>query len=113
MERVINTLPEHLGAEIDRYVIMPNHIHIIIVIPDSPEWRALREAPLHARSILAKTVGYIKMNASKIIHQTIGSGPVFQRSYHDHVIRDREDYLMIARYICDNPRHWSRDCYYE
>ncbi len=37
-------------------------------------------------------VGYIKMNSSKKIHNEVAQGKVWQRSYHDHIIRGEEDY---------------------
>jgi hypothetical protein len=52
------------------------------------------------------------MNASKEIHDKIGDMPVWQRSFHDHVIRDRRDYEKIAKYINENPLKWQHDCFY-
>ena len=37
---------------------------------------------------------------------------VFQRSYHDHVIRNEDDYLKIWQYIDNNPARWQEDCFY-
>ena len=37
---------------------------------------------------------------------------IFQRSYHDHVIRDEADYLRIWQYIDTNPAKWEEDCFY-
>jgi REP element-mobilizing transposase RayT len=37
---------------------------------------------------------------------------VWQRSFHDHIIRDEDDYLRIAEYIQNNPAKWLEDCYY-
>ncbi len=112
VERVLNDLPRHLCAEIDRYVIMPNHIHLIIVIPDSDVLRAIRESPLRGRSVVSKTVGYIKMNASKEIRKHCADRIVWQRGFHDHIIRSREDYEKIAAYIHENPMRWKYDCLY-
>ena len=68
--------------------------------------------PLQSRSIVSKAVGYIKMNASKGIRQQYGDVSVWQRGYHDHVIRNREDYEMIAKYIHENPIRWRLDKFY-
>ena len=38
---------------------------------------------------------------------------LWQRSFHDHVIRNETDYRMIAEYIQSNPRLWHKDCFYE
>ena len=37
---------------------------------------------------------------------------IWQRSFHDHIIRDKNDYEMIYRYIYENPMHWQYDCFY-
>ena len=97
---------------IDSYVIMPNHIHLIIIITDYEKMRAIRESPLRGRSIISKTVGYIKMNVSKEIHCQYGDVILWQRGFYDHVIRDRRDYEKIVRYIYENPLRWKYDCFY-
>ncbi len=113
VDRIINHLPSHLGVQIDRYVIMPNHIHLIIIIFNAEHFRAIHESPLRSRSVISKTVGYIKMNASKEIHQQYENKNVWQRGFHDHVIRDQNDYEMIAKYIHENPLKWQYDCFYK
>ena len=52
------------------------------------------------------------MNASKAIRQKFGDVPVWQRSYYDHIIRNQDDYNMIAEYISDNPRRWREDRFF-
>ena len=112
VDRLINHIPEHYKAEIDRYVIMPNHIHLVVIISDDEEFRAIRESPLRGRSVISKVIGYIKMNASKEIHSRYGNTTVWQRGFHDHIIRDRHDYEKIAEYIYENPIKWQYDCFY-
>ena len=112
VDEVIQSIPEHLHVTIDRYVIMPNHVHLIVVIAESDVLRAIRESPLQGRSTVSKAVGYIKMNASKAIRQQYGDVTVWQRGYHDHVIRNQDDYEMIAKYIHENPLRWELDKFY-
>lgn len=112
LDNVIKNLPTHLNAKVDKYVIMPNHVHIIVVITNDDALRAIRESPLRVRSILSKTVGYIKMNASKNIHKLYGGEHIWQRGYHDHIIRNRADYDRITKYIYKNPLTWQYDCFY-
>ena len=120
IDRIINEIPLRFAATIDRYVIMPNHIHFIIVISNKKEIRAIRESPLRvcdetyvrARSIVSKIIGYVKMNASKEIHKIFGNACVWQRGFHDHVIRNRSDYEKIYKYVCENPLVWQYDCFY-
>ena len=85
---------------IDKYVIMPNHIHLLIAI-DGP---MKASAPTISVPNLIRS---FKVLVSKEIGQSI-----WQRSYHDHIIRDEEDYINHLRYIEDNPVKWSKDKYY-
>ncbi len=112
LDRVIKNLPERLGVKIEKYIIMPNHFHMIVVIEDSEALRAIRESPLQKRSVISKVMGYIKMNSSKQIREKMGNIPVWQRSFHDHVIRDEKDYLKIWEYIEHKAQKWEADCFY-
>lgn len=85
---------------IDKYVIMPNHIHLLIAI-DGP---MKASAPTISVPNLIRS---FKVLVSKEIGQSI-----WQRSYHDHIIRDEEDYLNHLQYIENNPAKWSEDKYY-
>ena len=85
---------------IDKYVIMPNHIHLLIAI-DGP---MKASAPTISVPNLIRS---FKVLVSKEIGQSI-----WQRSYHDHIIRDEEDYLNHLQYIVNNPAKWSEDNYY-
>ena len=72
VDEAIQSLPErYSNLTVDQYVVMPNHIHLLLRMEAE---RALREAPLRqagTRFLLAKVVGYLKMNCSKRIHETI------------------------------------------
>ncbi len=112
-EAIIKILPDRFNISIPAYVIMPNHIHMIIEFGNNPEFeRAIRESPLqYHRSVIDKIVGYLKMNASKKMHNSY-SGQIWQRSYHDHIIRNEKDYLNIWEYIDTNVIRWENDCFY-
>ena len=87
---------------------MPNHIHIIIAI----DQRSIRESTLQKRSTVSKAIGYLKMNASRDIHKNGYGEKIWQRSFHDHIIRGEKDYLKIWNYIDTNPQKWKEDCFY-
>ena len=111
-EEIIKALPDRFDVSIPKYVIMPNHIHLIIEIMNDTDKRAIRESPLrYNRSCIDKIVGFFKMNVSKRIHTTY-SDKVWQRSYHDHIIRGEEDYKKIWEYIDTNIIKWETDCFY-
>ena len=63
-------------------------------------------SPTNTASI-STVVGQMKRSVSKKIGVAI-----LQRSFHDHIIRDRRDYEEISRYICENPARWQDDCFY-
>ncbi len=109
VDAVLQQIPGHLHVTIDRYVIMPNHVHLIALITEEDALREIRKSPQQARSIISKLTGYIKMNVSKAIRQHYGDIAVWQRGYHDHVIRNQQDYEMLAKYIHENPIRWELD----
>ena len=94
----------YCGVRIDKMVIMPNHIHAIIVIGCENE--AGKYPSLNA------VIGQFKSGVSRRIHEHLPDLIVWQRSYHDHVIRNRVDYEKIWNYIDGNPSKWMDDCYY-
>ena len=112
VDTIIQNIPDHLHVTIDQYVIMPNHVHLIAVITEERMNRSIVELPSHARSMISKLIGYIKMNASKAIRQQYGDVSVWQRGYFDHVIRNRADYAALAEYIQTNPLRWKLDKLY-
>ena len=59
-------------------------------------------------------VGWFKYKATKEIYKTTGDSnlKIFQRSFHDHVIRNRNDYEEISKYIYENPLNWETDEFY-
>ena len=115
VERIIEQLPSRLGVKVDSYVIMPNHVHLLLSIGLDEQGRAIHESPLreeNCRSAISKAIGYIKMNASKHIRAAFGDKDIWQRGFHDHVIRNQKDYDMIAEYIQENPLRWQNDRFY-
>ena len=111
-EKYINSIADNKNIFVDKYVIMPNHIHMIISIKnttfsaDTSSEKCELEINQHRKSI-SKIIRSFKTLVSKGIGETI-----FQRSFHDHVIRNRDDYRNIWKYINNNPANWAKDCFY-
>ena len=95
----IETIPMHFsGVQIEKSVVMPNHVHMLVQLSGSVRLSAL--------------VGSYKASVSKQIHQINPSVIVWQRSYHDHVIRTPRAWEEIWTYIDQNPLRWELDCFY-
>jgi len=118
VEQILLEIPSRYpSVTLDKYVIMPNHLHMIIILNEETRTkeRAIRESPLQSveRSLISKMVGYLKMNASKRIRlQNDNIFKVWQRSYHDHIIRSESTYQKIWQYMDENPVKWPEDCFY-
>ncbi len=86
-----------------KYIIMPNHIHMIIFICNE-------EGTMRASSPTQSIPQLIK-SFKTLITKEIGFS-VWQRSYYDHIIRDDADYEAIWGYIENNPLKWKEDRFY-
>lgn len=112
-------IPGHYpGIEIDEFVIMPNHMHGIIVIVGAPLVGARREQRTGTRP--APTLGNI-IGAFKSIttnEYSLGVkkhnwqpfvGKFWQRNYYEHIIRNDTELNKIREYIQNNSLNWSND----
>ena len=108
-EEILQSIPDHRkGVRVDKYAIMPNHIHAIIVIGCAPEQKLTGRLPS-----LSTIVGSYKSAVTKEIHKQLPDIVVWQESFHEHVIRNEHDYSNIWLYIDENPRRWEEDEYYQ
>ncbi len=106
VEKYINTLPHRFNISILSYVIMPDHIHLLITVENQDPLRAIHESPLQQRSLLSKIMGFLKMNVSRDIHFINPNEEIWQRSYYDHIVRNEDDLSDINDYITANPFLW-------
>ena len=83
---------------IDEYVIMPDHIHMILLIKNTG---GASPSPTMNDVICA-----FKSLTSRICKQRFGIENLFQRSFYDHVIRNQKDYETRKKYILENPIKW-------
>ena len=93
--------------ELDEFVIMPNHIHGILIINDS--MRTGHDLSVHKIKSLSSLIGAFKTTSSKLIHQNGLSDFTWQRSFHDHIIRNDKSLNKIREYIRNNPATWDDD----
>ena len=107
VQEVWNGLPWHYPhVVLDAFVIMPNHIHGIVVLSVGA---GLKPAP--TRHSLPEIVRAFKTFSARQINEsrhTPGT-PVWQRNYYEHIIRNQAALNRIRQYIIDNPGHWEKD----
>ena len=89
------------NVSVDRSVIMPNHIHLILRLHHVEDGRMI-SAPT-----VSTVVGQMKRWASRQAGTAL-----WQKSYHEHVIRNENDYREIWEYVDTNPARWAYDRYF-
>jgi REP element-mobilizing transposase RayT len=103
-------------VELDAWMIMPNHMHGIIVINHDSCRGGSRTAPtatvpMMKRKPVGRLIGAFKTVSTKQINQ-IRNTPgisVWQRNYYEHIIRDEKSLENIRNYIINNPAQWEED----
>ncbi len=136
-EQCWNAIPKHFeNVSLHSFVIMPNHVHGIIEIitnvgakhfspednehwtkhfsPENDEHWSKDISPLPKGT--SKTIGSIvrgfKIGVTKWARQNTDIYQVWQRNYHEHIIRNENSYYRISEYIESNPKKWEDDCFY-
>ncbi|MBP3337499.1 MAG: transposase [Clostridia bacterium] len=100
-DKYINNINnKYENVTVDKYVIMPNHIHLIIFLHGTMK-----------ASSPTKNIETIIRSFKTLVTKEIGYS-IWQRSYHDHIIRGEKDYQKIWEYINTNPLKWESDCFY-
>lgn len=80
---------------IDEYIIMPNHIHILLLMN-------------YKNGVtISKIVKHYKANISREIEC-----PIWQKSFYEHIVRNEKEYLKIKEYIKNNVINWKKDKYF-
>jgi putative transposase len=137
-------LPERFtNFEFDVFQIVPNHVHGIVILTETPvgagftpalhidanidpnagtEYRAgVNPAPTttpKTNATLGDIIGAYKslvanacLDIYKLNNETMGK--LWQRNYHEHIIRDEQSYWKISNYIINNPVNWQTDKFYK
>lgn len=86
---------KYANIRIDEYVIMPNHIHLLIIINKQNE------------ITISRVIKQYKMYVSKI-----NGFSIWQKSFYEHIIRNEKEYWEIKKYIRDNIINWKQDKYF-
>ena len=103
VDQAIREIPKHYPAiTVDHYVVMPNHIHLLLQIHTDASGRAM----------LAPTISTVIQQLKGSVTKQIGH-TIWQKLFHDHVVRGDVDYSKIWEYIENNPTRWKEDCFYK
>jgi putative transposase len=122
-------LPQyHAHLQLDAFVVMPNHIHGILVLVDRVVGAGLADnsarpvelitkpapteasAPKNHHGIPEIIRGFKTFSARRINQKrNIQGSPVWQRNYYEHIIRNEESLHRIRQYIHHNPLSWQQD----
>ncbi len=70
----------------ENYAVMPNHVHLLTI-----------------SQVIQQLKGWVAKRAG---------GSIWQKSFHDHVVRREKDFQLIWQYIETNPQNWQNDCFY-
>ena len=101
VEEHIQQISSHYqDVSVEKYVVMPNHIHMLLALN------------CNGRYDTNQIIGQYKSGVSREVGKLYPNVEVWQRSFHDHVIRNQFRYEKIWHYIEDNPRKWEEDCFY-
>lgn len=136
-EKCITEIPNHYPwVDIDMFMVMPNHVHFIVHITDSEssimasmgnmdietvgaeDFPPLRQNTsrrgndtrfaIRSRSLGAIIRGY-KIGVTKHFRKKYPKIDLWQRNYHERIIRDHEELERIRLYIKNNPAFWDQD----
>ncbi|NDJ75482.1 MAG: transposase [Chloroflexi bacterium] len=110
-------------VDLDYFVIMPNHIHGILVINDDGPVGAYCNTPLQTTDQTrlqspSQTVGAMVRGFKAAVTKRVNimrespGAPFWQRNYYEHIIRNEQSLYTIRHYVATNPARWAEDRYY-
>ena len=113
VESIWYQIPDHYpGVEIDEFIVMPNHLHGIIRLMPS-DGRPQGAAPTFGLPGIIQR--FKSLTTTRYRHGVKQSnwppfsGRLWQRGYHDRIIRNESELNKIGQYIVDNPAKWEED----
>ena len=105
------------NTELPAYVVMPNHVHGIIMLQEAVGTRHAVSASAHetfgrpVAGSLPTIIRSFKSAVTKQVNVTRGENPIviWQKGYYEHVIRTDHELVQIGDYILNNPAQWQWD----
>ena len=96
-KHILRTGDIYPSVTIDKYVIMPNHVHLLFSLKNADDQNlTVSNVICQLKGAVTKRIGY----------------SIWQKSFYDHIVRNKDEHLNIARYIQNNPKNWEEDCFY-
>ncbi|NER50470.1 MAG: transposase [Symploca sp. SIO1A3] len=98
-----NLLQHHQHLELDEFMIMPNHLHGILILTEDNTGKK--------RHGLSEIIRGFKTFAARRINKIrhLAGVSVWQRGYYEHIIRHERALMAIRQYIANNPLSWEKD----
>ena len=84
------------NIRIDEYVLMPNHLHILLLI-NSKNGITISKIIKHLKTNISREIGF----------------SIWQKSFYEHIIRNEKEYFKIKEYIRNNIINWKQDKYFQ
>ena len=106
------------NVSLDSFIVMPNHVHGIIVINAANRRGTMPRAPASKFEHFGKPVsnsiptiirGFKSAVTRRVRIRVTCCIPVWQRNYYEHIVRDESDLEQIREYIENNPIRWLED----
>ena len=98
-EAIDQALERYPSVHIENHVIMPNHVHLLIALDEDIV-------------SLTRFIGFMKSQATRRARKKYPNIDLWQRSFHDHILRGEKNFHAAWQYIDENPRKWASDKYY-
>ncbi len=107
-------IPKHFpNVELDGYQIMPNHIHLIVIIVGNKNFCSLRTNKIPWQTKSSKSLSSIirgfKIGVTEQCRKQNENIIIWQKSFYDHIIRNDKSLQIIRQYIKNNPKNWETD----
>ena len=113
-------IPNHFqNVELDEFIVMPNHIHGIVILTgcrgtacraptNVPYRRKFSKPEKNSLSTIIRSFKSAVTRQINLIQHSPGE-PFWQRSFYDHIIRTKKELFKIREYIHHNPQNWDHD----
>jgi len=92
------------NAFLEKYIIMPNHVHLLIELKLIELEHGTQRTASPTKAVIPRIVHGMKSVVTKQIGYSI-----WQRSYHERIIRNPKEYRIKWQYIENNPAKWAED----